>query len=116
VRYNNLLVLFCSTTCRAKFIQGPDSYLSNVAEPAKPPPKAEKIAPPTATGPCDVKKIIKGQYCAMCKRELAQDDVRNNVCKKCETKPSTIEYCLKVAKVSYRPDCHPEKEADKPVS
>jgi len=29
------------------------------------------------------------------KRELGPDDVRNNVCKRCENKPASIEYCLK---------------------
>jgi hypothetical protein len=54
--------------------------------------KPDKPAP---TGPCDCKKVVKGWYCEMCKRELKEDDVRNSVCKKCETKPEQIEFCLK---------------------
>lgn len=33
----------------------------------------------------------------MCKRELTVDDVRNNVCKRCETKPANLEYCVKLS-------------------
>jgi len=32
----------------------------------------------------------------MCKRELGPDDVRNGTCKRDETKPAQIEYCLKL--------------------
>ena len=32
----------------------------------------------------------------MCKRELTVEDVRNGLCKRCETKPQSIEYCVKL--------------------
>ena len=55
------------------------------------------------TGPCDCKKIVKGYYCEKDKRELTVDDVRNNLCKRCETKPTEIEYCLKLVPRPYDP-------------
>ena len=66
--------------------------------------------------PCDIKKIEKGYHCVGCKRELTQDDVRNSVCKRCETKPATTEYCVRTAGVVFVPECHPERKSDKPVS
>lgn len=78
----------------------------------------KKPAPaPAAQGnPCDCKKTLKGYYCLQCKRELGPDDIRNAVCKRCETKPTQIEYCVKFLPPKYVPDCHPNKASDKPVS
>ena len=37
------------------------------------------------------------------KRELTVDDVRGNLCKRCETKPTEIEYCLKLIPKPFDP-------------
>ena len=55
------------------------------------------------TGPCDCKKVIKGWYCEKDKRELGPDDMRGNICKRCETKPLQIEYCVKLMSKPYDP-------------
>jgi hypothetical protein len=55
------------------------------------------------TGPCDCKKIVKGYYCEKDKRELTPDDIRGGICKRCETKATEIEYCLKLTPKPYDP-------------
>lgn len=55
------------------------------------------------TGPCDCKRTVKGYYCEKDKRELTVDDVRGNLCKRCETKPTEIEYCLKLIPKPFDP-------------
>lgn len=52
-------------------------------------------ANPQTGGPCECKQVVKGWYCNECKRELKVDDVRDAVCKKCETRPMELEYCIK---------------------
>jgi YHS domain-containing protein len=96
------LVGFCSRLCYNKFLSNPSLYLPNVPgfETKKPEEKKadeKKGDKPVTYGPCDCKKCVKGFYCLDCKRELGPDDVRNNVCKRCEKKPAAIEYCLKVS-------------------
>jgi tetratricopeptide (TPR) repeat protein len=85
------------------------------------PPKPAADAPkedgpkPTVKKPavlCDCKKIIKGNYCVKCDRELGPDDLRKNLCKRCEEKPKKIDLCLKRY---FQAECHPEKTDDKPV-
>ena len=79
--------------------------------------KKPAAAAPAAQGnACDCKKTAKGYYCLKCDRELTQDDVRNNACKRCEIKPAQIEYCVKMLAPKFIPDCHPNKASDKPVS
>ena len=79
--------------------------------------KKPAAAAPAAQGnACDCKRTSKCYYCLKCDRELTQDDVRNNVCKRCETKPAQIEYCVKALPSKFIPDCHPNKASDKPVS
>jgi len=92
---------FCSRLCYNKFISNMSQYLPNVPgfegkkkEETK--PEDKKDGKPVTYGPCDCKKTVKGYYCLECKRELGVDDVRGNVCKRCETKPAPIEYCLKI--------------------
>jgi hypothetical protein len=88
-------------------------------DPNKPddPKKPEAAA---ANGPCDCKTIEKGPYCASCKRELTMDDVKGRgesmVCKRCETKPISIEYCVKRLPPVFQADCHPNKTDTKPIS
>ena len=67
--------------------------------------KAEKDAEKakSMTGPCDCKKTVKGYYCEKDKRELGPDDVRGNLCKRCETKATEIEYCLKLIPKPFDP-------------
>jgi YHS domain-containing protein len=107
VTISGKLVGFCSATCRAKFSRSPESYMANLpevtgkkaeakaAEGKK--PEAEKAAKPPPTGPCDVKRIVKAPYCPECKRDLTPDDMRQGKCKRCESKPVTMEYCVKMA-------------------
>ena len=47
----------------------------------------DKEAAKAMSGPCDCKKTVKGYYCEKDKRELTIDDVRGNLCKRCELKP-----------------------------
>jgi hypothetical protein len=61
----------------------------------------EKAA--SMTGPCDCKKTVKGYYCEKDKRELTPDDMRGNLCKRCEMKPTEIEYCLKLLPKPFDP-------------
>jgi hypothetical protein len=95
-------IAFCSRICYNKFVGNMSLYLPNVPgfEVKKPEEKkAEDKKGEGKTvvyGPCECKKIVKGYYCLECKRELGADDVRGAVCKRCETKPAPIEYCLKL--------------------
>jgi pSer/pThr/pTyr-binding forkhead associated (FHA) protein len=61
---------------------------------------------------CDCKKIIKGVYCTKCDRMLAQEDMRNGVCKRCEEKPKKIDLCVKKY---YMVDGQPDKRSEKPI-
>jgi len=99
--YKGLVIGFCCGDCKAKFAGNPDVYADKSPEIKAALAKSgagAKAGPSTAnmTGPCDCKKIVKGYYCEKDKRELGPDDVRNGVCKRCETKPIQIEYCLKL--------------------
>ncbi len=117
---------FCSRSCLGRFNRTPAQYLGNIPElrpggaakktedkPGADPKKDEK---PAATGPCDAAKTAKGMFCVKCDRELTVDDVRNKVCKRCETVPADIEYCVKRLGFEYHADCHPNKKDTKPVS
>jgi YHS domain-containing protein len=92
---------FCSAACRSKFSRAPDSYLANLPEitgkkPADPKKEAERANKPPPTGPCDLKRLAKGWFCAECKRDLLPDDMRAGKCKRCENKPEVVEYCVKM--------------------
>jgi len=47
--------------------------------------------------------LVNNAGVIMGKRELTVDDVRGNLCKRCETKPLEIEYCLKLIPKPYDP-------------
>jgi hypothetical protein len=105
------VVGFCSSPCRTKFLQDPATHMANALAAFKAGnPKKEKKVAPDATGPCDLKKIVKAPFCVSCDRELSKDDVLlpSKVCKRCETKPVTIEYCVKTgdaedrARITYK--------------
>ncbi len=115
-------VAFCCDGCRNKFIRAPDQYMANLPEitgkKAEPRPAGEKKgepakaeegkdAKPAPTGPCDAKKIGKGNYCVSCARELGPDDVRGAgatlICKRCETRPLSIDYCVKTVRGPAQP-------------
>jgi hypothetical protein len=66
------------------------------------------------TGPCSVKKLVKGYYCAECKRDLEQFDTRNGICKRCEKTPTKIDFCAAQMELIFRAACHPSKSSDKP--
>jgi hypothetical protein len=93
------VVGFFSSPCRTKFLQSPGEHFTHALAAFKAGnPKKEKKVAPDATGPCDLKRIVKAPFCASCDRELARDDMlANKTCKRCENKPSIIEYCLKMA-------------------
>ncbi|HLF95033.1 MAG TPA: hypothetical protein VJB14_16310 [Planctomycetota bacterium] len=113
----NYVVGFCCTGCRTKFLQAPGTYMAQaIAAKANPPPKKEKEkkVSPAATGPCDLKRIVKVPYCAGCARELGKDDLRNGICKRCEIKPATIEYCVKTGESYYMAEGRPETKSEKP--
>lgn len=113
----NYIVGFCCTGCRTKFIQDPATHMAQAlaARAAPPPPKKEKKVSPAATGPCDLKKVVKSPYCVGCAREIDKEDLRNGVCKRCEVKPVQIEYCVKTGDAYYQATCHPEKKGDQPI-
>jgi hypothetical protein len=61
------VVGFCSSPCRSKFIQDPGTHMTNALAAFKAGnPKKEKKVAPDATGPCDLKKIVKAPFCASC--------------------------------------------------
>ena len=104
------VVGFCSSPCRAKFIQDPGTHMTNALAAFKAGNvRKEKKVAPDATGPCDVKRVVKAPFCASCDRELSKDDMlANKTCKRCENKPVMIEYCVKMgdaedrARISYK--------------
>lgn len=106
---------FCSSPCRTKFLQSPATHMAAALAAFKEGlKKKDKKISPDATGPCDLKRIVKAPYCVSCTRELGKDDVLpNKTCKRCETKPAQVEFCLKVgeaedrARVTYRCDTCP---------
>ena len=118
-----IIVGFCSTSCRGRFLRKPQPYLSKIpglgikgrtskGAPAAPRTLAELRK--TWKGPCDVKKLVKGYFCADCKRELEQDDTRNGICKRCEKTPTKIDFCAVALEIIYRAACHPNKTSAKP--
>jgi len=106
------VVGFCCTGCRTKFLQGPAQYMATAIANAKSAaPRKEKKVAADATGPCNLKHLVKATWCVSCQRELAKDDVLpNKLCKKCENKPMTVEFCVKAgetedrARVTYKCD------------
>jgi hypothetical protein len=96
--YHGVVVGFCCGNCKGKWAGDPDKYAANVPElkPILAKMEKDKEKAKEMTGPCDCKKIVKGYYCEKDKRELGPDDVRGNVCKRCEMKAAEIEYCLKL--------------------
>ncbi len=107
------VVGFCCTGCRTKFLQGPAQYMATALANAKAnAPRKEKKVAADATGPCNLKHLVKAVWCVSCQRELAKDDVLpNKLCKKCENKPMSVEFCVKStdgmedrARVTYKCD------------
>ncbi|HZE98378.1 MAG TPA: FHA domain-containing protein [Planctomycetota bacterium] len=92
--------------------------------PPKPPPAMpkepeKKEMPADNKGPfkkpdvlCDCKKIVKGVFCVKCDRLLAQEDMRNGVCKRCEEKPKKIDMCVKRY---FMVDGDPDSKSEKPI-
>jgi len=58
---------------------------------------------------------VKGLYCAPCKADLAEADVKDGACAKCGQKAAKAEYCERTC-AFYQPACHPEKTSDKPIT
>lgn len=79
--------------CKGMFTANPEGYVAKIPELKAPAPKAD--SKPANTSACEAKKTAKGYYCLKCDRELLMDDVRGAGCKKCETKATEIEYCVK---------------------
>lgn len=105
------VVGFCCTGCRTKFLQAPAMYfLPALAAFKAGAPKKEKKVAPEATGPCNLKHVVKVPWCVSCQRELGKDDVLpTKVCKRCESKPLLVEFCVKAgdggeerARVTYK--------------
>jgi len=94
--YKGQVIGFCCNDCKGKFANNPDTYAERIPElKAALAKSGAGRGGPVLTGPCDCRKIVKGYYCEKDKRELGPYDVRNGLCKRCETKPVQIEYCLK---------------------
>jgi hypothetical protein len=107
------VVGFCCTGCRTKFLQAPAMYFQAALAAFKDSQKKkDKKVATDATGPCNLKHLLKVPWCVSCQRELGKDDVLpNKTCKKCENKPLLVEFCVKVgdggedrARVTYRCD------------
>ena len=103
--YKGVEIGFCCGNCKGMWAKNPEPFIKNVPElkPILAKMEKDKEAAKAMTGPCDCKKTVKGYYCEKDKRELTIDDVRNNVCKRCETKPTEIEYCLKLIPKPFDP-------------
>jgi hypothetical protein len=115
----NYVVGFCSIGCRTKFLQSPATYMAQtLAARASMPAKKdkEKKPSPTATGPCDQKKLVKVPWCVSCSREIGKDDLRNGLCKRCETKATNVEFCVKAGETYYQAEGHPETRSEKPFT
>jgi hypothetical protein len=63
--------------------------------------------------PCVVVRTAKGAWCAPCKRELAPDDMRKGLCKRCEEPPLDMEYCVKRSYL-FRSACRHRKVSPRP--
>jgi YHS domain-containing protein len=114
--YKGKVIGFCCNSCKAKFANDPEAIAAKVPEFKAPAPKAPAPKPdakPANTGACEVTKTAKGYYCLKCDRELTIDDVRGTECKKCETKPADIEYCVKRIPY-YISKCQHKKREAKP--
>ena len=110
----------------SRFRRKPQPYLFkipglNVPKPAMAMKRGSSRKPAAApvgrmawTGPCAVKKLVKGFYCSDCKRELEQYDTRNGICKRCEKTPTKIDFCAVRLELLYRAACHPNKTSGKP--
>ncbi len=104
------VVGFCCTGCRTKFLQSPATHMANALAAFKAgAPKKDKKVAADATGPCDLKRLVKSLWCSSCDRELGKDDVLSSkLCKRCEGKPATVEFCVKAgdpedrARVTYK--------------
>lgn len=103
--YKGIEIGFCCNNCKGAWGKNPESFVKNVPELKAVLAKMEKDkeAAKAMTGPCDCKKTTKGYYCEKDKRELTPDDVRGNLCKRCEMKPLEIEYCLKLIPKPFDP-------------
>jgi hypothetical protein len=99
-----VVIGFCSAPCRTKFLQAPATHFANALAAFKAGnPKKEKKVSPEATGPCDLKRVVKQPYCISCARELTKDDLlANKTCKRCETKPAQAEFCVKMGEAEDR--------------
>jgi YHS domain-containing protein len=103
--YKGFEIGFCCNNCKGAWGKNPEAYVKNVPELKAAMAKAEKDKEKekAMTGPCDCKKTVKGYYCEKDKRELGPDDVRGNLCKRCEMKATEIEYCLKLIPKPFDP-------------
>lgn len=46
-------------------------------------------------GPCDLKTVEPGLYCAKCDKLLEKTDVKGAKCGKCEEKVKSVQVCVK---------------------
>lgn len=53
------------------------------------------VSATASRGPCDMKQIEKGLWCAKCEASLAATDVKGGKCSKCSEKPETADFCVK---------------------
>lgn len=75
------------------------------------PTERPKITKPKVL--CEAKRTRKGMFCPLCQRVLDPEyDVRQGVCKACDTEPVKIDMCVKLF---FQAACHPEKVGPKPI-
>ena len=78
-----------------RFVADPKAYLANIPE-----FKAPEVKP----GPCGCEKVVKGYYCAECKKDLEEKELKAGACPTCEKKAVKTDYCVKTAKGEKTPD------------
>lgn len=109
VQYKGSTIGFCCGACKGKFANDPEGFAARIPE-LKSGKSAGKKA---ATGPCQVKKTVKGYFCLTCDRQLGQNDVRGGECKKCETKPEQIDVCI-IRIPIFTSKCQHKKSSEEP--
>jgi hypothetical protein len=86
------------------------AFLLTLAAQSGTPPS--ESAPESRGATCRAGRIAFGYQCDGCRRTLAEVDMRDGRCKRCDEEPRKIEYCVKRLKPVFISTCvHRKKEA-----